>query len=474
MPHFLKSAILIFIILLTFAHCAWADVNNEKIESIQQRISRLENELQELKNSHHEKVNKTPPIASDKPFEFHGYARSGVLMNDRMGATDAGVNLTPAGKSGGHIGRLGNENDTYMEVSLEHHQNYSNGAHSRFKVMIADGQASYNDWTSDSSNLNVRQVFVELSNLPSFKGIFRDSKIWAGKRFDANNFDVHWLDSDVVFLGGTGGGIYNVKWSAAGHSSFSIYGRNFDDIVSNTIQTYIATANNYYGPWQLMLNTMVSQDNEDRENVGHSVAHASQHGFHMMLGYHGDSFYGLTRGLSKTMLLYGNGLGAEVKGIGSDGQLIDRAETYRFVTYGTVSVNERWDIVPAIMIQRSENRYLKDDKYDWATFNVRLNQQITENFSLQYESSFQYMDIDPQGLEAHQAVKGRFFKLTFAPTFRATQFGSFFNRPEIRFFVAYMNWDKALERYAADDALGNDHFTHGGNVNFGIQMETWF
>lgn len=66
--------------------------------------------------------------------------------------------------------------------------------------MLADGQRDYNDWTGGSSNLNIRQAFAELGALPSFTGAFKDSTVWAGKRFDRDNFDIHWLDSDVVFL----------------------------------------------------------------------------------------------------------------------------------------------------------------------------------------------------------------------------------------------------------------------------------
>ena len=88
--------------------------------------------------------------------------------------------------------------------------------------MVADGQTTYNDWTASSSDLNVRRAFVELGNLPTFEGPFKGSTLWAGKRFDRDNFDIHWIDSDVVFLAGTGGGIYDVKWNDSLRSNFVI------------------------------------------------------------------------------------------------------------------------------------------------------------------------------------------------------------------------------------------------------------
>jgi sucrose porin len=126
-------------------------------------------------------------------------------MNDSGASTKSGAYMTPAGETGGAIGRLGNQADTYVEMNLEHKQTLDNGATTRFKVMVADGQTTYNDWTASTSDLNVRQAFVELGNLPTFDGPFKGSTLWAGKRFDRDNFDIHWIDSDVVFLAGTGG-----------------------------------------------------------------------------------------------------------------------------------------------------------------------------------------------------------------------------------------------------------------------------
>ncbi|STW08712.1 maltoporin [Klebsiella grimontii] len=62
---------------------------------------------------------------------------------------------------------------------------------------------------------------------------------------------------------------------------------------------------------------------------------------------HNDTFYGLREGTSKTALLYGHGLGAEVKGIGSDGALRSGANTWRFASYGTTPLSKNWFIAPA-------------------------------------------------------------------------------------------------------------------------------
>lgn len=202
-------------------------------------------------------------------FEFHGYARSGMLMNDAASSSKSGPYLTPAGETGGAVGRLGNEADTYVELNLEHKQTLDNGATTRFKAMLADGQRTYNDWSADTSDLNIRQAFTELGNLPDFTGALKGSTFWAGKRFDRDNFDIHWLDSDVVFLAGTGGGVYDVKWNDSLRSNFSIYGRNFGSVeqTDNNVQNYILSMNHFAGPFQLMVSGLRAKDNDDRKDT---------------------------------------------------------------------------------------------------------------------------------------------------------------------------------------------------------------
>ena len=52
-------------------------------------------------------------------FELHGYARAGMMTNHNARHTQGGPFMTPAGQTGGAIGRLGNDPDTYVEVYLE-------------------------------------------------------------------------------------------------------------------------------------------------------------------------------------------------------------------------------------------------------------------------------------------------------------------------------------------------------------------
>ena len=335
-------------------------------------------------------------------FEFHGYARSGLLMNDAASSSKSGPYLTPAGETGGAVGRLGNEADTYVELNLEHKQTLDNGATTRFKAMLADGQRTYNDWSADTSDLNIRQAFAELGNLPDFTGALKGSTFWAGKRFDRDNFDIHWLDSDVVFLAGTGGGVYDVKWNDSLRSNFSLYGRNFGSVeqTDNNVQNYILSMNHFAGPLQLMgerpCGLKIMTVIKTRTAISSKRMPLTR--AFMPWWACTTSFYGLREGTAKTALLYGHGLGAEVKSIGSDGALLSEADTWRFASYGVTPIGGGWSIAPAILAQSSKDRYVKGDSYEWVTLNTRLIKEVTQNFALAFEGSYQYMDLNPEGL----------------------------------------------------------------------------
>ncbi|MFE8147757.1 carbohydrate porin [Brenneria goodwinii] len=474
-----------------------AQIAEARAEAAEKQTQQLEARTAQTEQKTQQVEQRTTELVSQKSFadgfEFHGYARSGLSINDSATSskTDIGPGMSPAGSTGGHIGRLGNEDDTYVELKLEHKQKLDNGATTRFKVMMADGQRSYNDWTAASSDLNVREAFVELGSLPTFTGALKDTTLWAGKRFDRDNFDIHWLDSDVIFLAGTGGGIYDVKWADGFKSNFSVYGRSLGEITAldNDIKNYIFTANNFVGPFQFMLSGLKAKNNDVDEARASDIAragtdnsystwisnpYAGDKGYHAMIAYHGDSFYGLREGSAKVAVLYGHGLGGEVKNVGSDGNLSNDANTWRLATYGTTPLSQNWSFAPSILAQSSKDRYVNGDSYEWVTFNARLIQEITENFALAYEGSYQYMDLDPRGYSDLNKVSGGFYKLTFAPTFKTGDIANFFSRPELRLFASYLNWDKRLDNYSSSDTFGSTGFTAGGEWNFGVQMETWF
>ncbi|XKE44759.1 carbohydrate porin [Halomonas organivorans] len=448
-----------------------------RAEAAERRAEQAEEEMAERLSSEELETRLSAVerrASGEEGFSFNAYARSGLLIGDDGKSTEGGPYLTPAGALGGAVGRLGNEPDTYAEAILNYRMRFDNGAKAHYRTMIADGHKTSNDWTAEESNLNVRQVYVELSELPSFTGAFENASIWAGKRFDRDNFDIHWLDSDFVFLAGTGAGIYDVQLADGWKANFSLYGRSYSDFPTEETDTngdtdnLTLTANNTFGNWQWMVSGLSAADNEER--VLDSGDTAADDGVHTMLAYHGDSFFGLSDGNFKAALIHGQGLGAEAKVIGGNGSLTEDATATRLGLYGTTYLAPKWRIAPAILAEVSEDRFAEGDEFTWATFNARLANELIENFEMQYEASYQYMDLD-QGPDG-EAVSGDYTKLTVAPTFKP-EVGGFWQRPEIRLFASWSDWDEELNDYSDDDAFGSTGFT-GDEWAFGVQTEIWF
>lgn len=436
---------------------------SEDVAALEQRINELEQRVAQTEQVSVEANEKA------SSFEFHGYARSGLLINDDLnGATGTGSYMTAAGAIGAPIGRLGVEDDHYVEANLIHKRFADDGSSALFRIMLADSTETNNEWTASESQLNVRQVYSELNRLSMFSEseAFSEATFWAGKRFDRDNFDIHFFDSDIVFLSGTGAGVYDVQMSDDWKANFSIYGRDFGEIDSSStdVENYIATMNNRIGQWQVMLSGMTSSDNDSRLNG------AAESGVHAMFAYHGDNFFGVSEGFSKTGMLVGSGLGAELKGIGSNGDLLDDAKAVRLFSYGVTRIGDNWRLAPALMAEHSQDRLKKNDEFTWASLNVRLAQEFTENFEMVYEGSLQYMDLD----NSTEQASGGFYKATVAPTLKLSTSTGFFDRPELRFAVSYVDWSEDLNGYSISTDADAATMGEGGEVLFALQMETWF
>ena len=467
-----------------------------QVQALEARIAKLEQLLQAVKDEAEqagEVARKADSTASEAKaatatqaaltekaaetadsFEFGAYARSGTVSGkDQFTVEGVGPYFSPAGRLGGAVGRLGVETDTYVEAKMAKRFQTADGTTGVFHFMLADGTNSNNDWTSDENGVNVRHVFAELGNLAAFKGTaFEGATLWAGKRFDKKNYDIHFFDSDVIFLAGTGAGFYDAQVTPDWKSSFSVYGRDFivDEADDRRGKSYIVTSNNYIGNWQVMLNGLRAKQN-DVANLDRATT-----GYHGLFAYHAPSFYGVANGFSKTGILAGHGLGAEVKRLGGEGSLLEDAEAVRVFTMGVTDLNADWKIAPALMAEVSKDRFNKGDDYKWASANVRLVNAVNQNFAMQYEGTVQYMDLD----STFSTASGNFYKLTVAPTFKLDTSAGFFARPELRLFASYMAWDDDLNGFRYDaptdpnGSFGSTTFDGDSKWLVGAQMEVWF
>ncbi|MCP6744238.1 carbohydrate porin, partial [Klebsiella pneumoniae] len=164
----------------------------QHVQALSQQTTAREQKQQATNQQLSEQLAKRAP---DDGFTFNAYARSGMLVNSHGKGARGGPGVSPASSLNGdaHVGRLGNEKDNYAELSFGKKLTFNDGSWARFKTMLADGATNPDPWVqdNDSHHLNIRQLYVEMGNFAEFTGPLKRASIWAGKRFDRDNFDIH-------------------------------------------------------------------------------------------------------------------------------------------------------------------------------------------------------------------------------------------------------------------------------------------
>ena len=383
-----------------------------------------------------------------KDFEFHGYARSGVIVSDDR--TDGDKFAVP-GFSGAGAYRLGNEDDTGWEANFLKTFKMDDGSYAKFCLLLANFTGDAYDEEVDNS-VQARQVFVEMGNLPPFTGAFADSTIWAGKRY-YERADFHINDWKYTNMSGTGAGITNINVGGPGNLNLAFITNDLEDSAGDEFGKVYNLDARYKGvealggTWEYVATLKDAKDSPNAND-----------GFQLGAIYDRGDFYGVADGGSKVVLQYGDGLGTALGFADSSADIDNDATSYRIATSGLMTANEKWDVfAQAIYEDRSDYEADGDDE-TWTSFGVRPVYKVNKNFELQFELGYDVVDLDNE-------ADGDITKLTFAPTFKLDT-GDFWARPEIRTFVTYATWDNDLkEAYETDSDDG---------LNFGVQAEVWF
>lgn len=452
--------------------------------TLEERVAKLEAELAQTQ----ENVESVEKTQSYQDFEFHGYARSGLLMNsDLRGGKAFSTGASPKY-------RLGNEDETYMELELSKNFYMEDGSWAKYHVMLADSAETNNDWTGGSdSNLNMRQAFVEMGNLSTFTGAFEESVIWAGKRFYGRD-DVHINDFYFRDFSGTGGGIQNIKLGG-GHLDLALIGREFGDIDGTDLESYTLDGRYRINNWEFELAGHIAKDNDSTTtsggdwgwqdddsdpstppNWGQSPVTTSGEGradtgYQGYVNYNLPGYYGLVdAGFSRVYVQGGYGLGAgDLGGAARNENAGEDEKAYRIGSFGQATLSKKWDLFTNISFQQNidkldDNANKVDTK--WFSVGARPVYKVNKNFELQFEAGYDWIDVEDT---KNGDKDGGLWKVTFAPTFKLDT-DAFWGRPEIRTFVTYANWSTELEDL--NDDLTS--YSSQDGLNFGVQAEVWF
>ncbi|WP_058911487.1 maltoporin [Entomohabitans teleogrylli] len=416
-------------------------------------------------------------------FTLHGYIRSGILANKDGNRSDS-LGLMPDGRF-----RLGNEQDTKIELLPEVTLRADSGAVAKVKANLTHQSKCTSDWNcqdDDGKEVQFREGFAELSGLD----FAPDVTFWAGKRYSSSNTSSHQFDWEYIQYNGTGGGFDNLDLGFARFDA-GVYAFSPTDETN----AYPVDRKDQGYPDDYSLNLWfkkIAGSGFDLELIGHHMNRnenhpdAAEHGYGVTGLYNFDGFYGLSDGYSRIALQYGRGLAAG-DSLGKNGwgwANLNNTQSWRVVLDGMASLGE-WEISTFAFYQQDKNyRWWSSDKDGWGrkswVAGVRPYQQITKNFAMQYELGYEYLD-DDNYKGVNGKGKGGLTKVTVAPTL--TFDSGFWSRPQLRFFVTYAKWDKGVAD-ALDgnynwgtntiDAGGYSRSGETDTVNFGVQAEVWF
>ncbi len=221
------------------------------------------------------------------------------------------------------------------------------------------------------------------------------------------------------------------------------------------VENYIATANIKSGKYQCMLNLMHAVENDNR---GPDVV---DNGANFLLAYHGGPISGDT-GSFKLGVMAGKGLGAQLRDIGGNGDLIDDATALRAFAYGTVDLGPNLSFAPAFIGEKITDALASGHDETWATFNGRFNYEINQNVAWLTEATYMWADVDNHPTQG--SYDGEIYKLVTGVALKLDVGGGdrFLRRPELRATVGYLGGSSALIPDRTQDVI------------FGLQMETWF
>ncbi|AYN94821.1 MULTISPECIES: maltoporin [Pseudomonas] len=382
-------------------------------------------------------------------FEFDGYGRVGI------GGADAGGKQSCFQLPGAPAKyRLGNECETYWE--LEGHQELYKGADGTLWKL--HGMASlYNvydqspTFSGDNGNVRLPQIWTSLA-LPELNG----GGLWFGRRYYKRH-DIHINDFYYWNPSGTGAGIEDYGLGDTGLRLSYAFSRE-----DNIEQKHKANRHD--------INLGGIKANKDAEiEIGLSYIQKAGHvedshsGWSISAEHKQVNFFG---GENRFTVQYGEGPGI---GLGQTGNV----QADKDVKSIRVLESPRWQITPRFggmllaLVQR--DRAPNNAGQTWYSFGVRPSYAFSEHFKLLVEAGHDQIDPEEGGTR-------KLTKFTVAPTLALGGMG-LMDRPEIRFYWTYAQWNRAAQLSAAQDTALSDSGAFGSQrhgSNFGVQLETWW
>lgn len=395
--------------------------------------------------------------APEKPlFEFHGYMRSGFGLNGKLGDQDA---FQAPGAYAKY--RLGNETETYIELTLQTNWQGEAGG-PWFSTKVTPALITGNNSTfTEISPFALREAYVEGGNIFSSQP---GMSFWAGHRFYQRH-DVHINDFFYWDMSGPGGGFENMDLGFGKLHVAFIGGSNDNAVIvdrgrfaKSNFDIRITDIDVGVGAITVGVMPVLAVGGDEPAEQGDT------HGATGTVMLTTPGFMG---GYNKISAQIGYGGGATLNSFiysADDGMI------FRLVEQAQMQLSEQLSMMGTIIAQLDDNDGGDSSGNLWISAGARPTFHLSEYTALLVEAGVDIVQPgDPDGdgpLEAGDM--GFLGKLTVAPTIKAGN--GFWNRPEIRAYVTAAFWNEAIQGAVGGDAHADDTF----GLAFGVQAEHWW
>src|SRR4051812_26425504 len=406
-----------------------------------------------------------------RPFEFHGYLRSGFGMSGEGSKMEA----FKAPGAGAKY-RLGNENDTYGEIGLTHNWLRSDdplkSPYVRTIAMVS--YSTLENFSYDSLNnqaqgndFALRQAYVEAGNVIQSAP---DMRFWAGQRYYRRH-DIHINDFYYLDMSGYGGGVEDVPLGDFGKLALAWIGGSVDsyatdhgNVAKQNFDLRLYDVKVPFGKATFWFDYSDTRGGEVQNvfNPDGSKLHVESTGGWAVGLIHRTEDEKLWGGYNEFSAQYGQGAAYNFAStLDSSGPDLSDAWRFRVTDQITVQPSEHFSM-QLVGIYEDTEFGGPSSRNRWASTGVRPIYHFTDRFSIALETGFDWAKSDALGTD------GSLWKITLAP--QISRGGKFFSRPVIRPFVTWGLWSHDFEGRIGGNAY--DHATSG--LSYGIQAEAWW
>ena len=444
---------------------------------------------------------------------FSGYMRSGVMHGNSAFGSKTEVQ---------RLGRLGNENDTFMEFGLGADvAKIDDVTYSVFGMITHGGDGNEKDW---NTNLACRQAWASAKNLLG-QG---DDLLWIGKRYYKRE-DIHVLDEYYYNIQGTGVGLENVvlgpgkisvAWTRndkdfdnysqkAGYtdeksisgSDLADYEAKNTDLEKGTLKVTsaddlkkyyegvvkLAKANNkpskvkvntydvrYEFPvWDgasLQLGATYLEAEKDKSGYYRTYAIEYDKAIKDGLNLSAELNIGLLGGFNKTVVQSFSGSSAADVHYGNGASVFDdEGQGWRLINFGDVHFTKEFGMFHVAQYAHSSG-FKSYDSERSVNLVVRPYYQLTKMTKLLAEVGWfadkKTANTDDKGVQSYVSKHGSKYTLAYAISPDASNFWS---RPEFRFYVSHVSVSDNMN-------IGPTHewVRQTSDNMFGAQVEAWW